>query len=162
MTTETREIGPGMHRNLPFEQYLKLPYMSQSVLKQGAESMLHLKHAMDNQGNLEPTDAMTLGSALHVAFLEPELMPEKVVCWEGARRAGKEWEAFRELHAGKAILTPGMYAKLIGMVRQLRSHPRVREWTSRIEDVEVTCIGDICGVPWRGASTRSPTIRCGT
>lgn len=140
----------GIYPGIDFEEYLRCPLMHQSVLKQGAESMLHLKYAIDHHGDLEVTDAMTLGSALHCAFLEPALMPTKVALWEGPRRAGKEWDAFEEEHAGKAILTKGMHAKLIGMIKALRRHPQIKPWLSRIEDTEVSAIGVIQGVKFCG------------
>jgi hypothetical protein len=145
---EAGEIG--LHTGILFEDYLRAPMMSQSVLKQGRLSMLHLKHAIDNFQNQKITDAMTLGSALHCAFLEPELMPTKVALWDGPRRAGKEWDAFCKEHAGKAILTEGFHEKLVGMMGSLRKHPEIRKWTGRIQDVEVSAIGMIDGVKFKG------------
>lgn len=104
--------------------------------------MAHLRAALD--ADKTPTDAMELGSALHVAFLEPELMPERVTKWEH-RRAGADWEKFQHDNPGKIILTAKMHAALVGMVRSLRQHPEVRRWLSRIEDTEVSALDDFAG-----------------
>ena len=151
----------GVHKHIPFTDYLAWPFLSQSTLKHGRESMAHMRAAIDRERVIEPTDEMMLGSALHVAFLEPELLPEKVVRWDGAARRGKEWEAFRADHAGKVILTAGMHENLVGMVRALREHPEVRRWQSKIESVEVAAIGEVHGVPMKGrtdALTADPLV----
>ncbi len=156
-TTAQPELCPGV----AFEEYLGWPEMSQSVLKEGRASMAHLKAALDHERTKVPTDDMILGTALHVAFLEPEMMPQKVVRWDGPRRAGREWEAFKHDHAGKAILTPGYHEKLIGMVRSLRRHPEVKRWVGAIEEVEVSCRGLVDGMPFKGridALTPDPII----
>lgn len=151
----------GVHSHIDFGTYLRWPFLSQSTLKEGRASMSHMKASIDRERVKEPTDEMILGSALHVAFLEPELMPTRVVKWDGARRAGKEWTEFTCEHAGKIILTAGMYENLIGMVRSLRKHPEVKRWQSKIQDVEVSAIGSIDGVPFKGrtdALTADPLV----
>ncbi len=141
---------PGIYRAIPFEVYLRTPLMSQSVLKQARKSMKHLKCALDGQRCVKVTDDMTLGSALHTCFLEPAKALERFALWTGPRRAGKEWEAFKEQNEGKALLTPGMYENLTGMVDALRQNEHVAEWMPRQVDVECSCIGEIEGVPFKG------------
>lgn len=142
--------APGIYPGIPFIDYLAWRIMSQSVLKAGGESMAHLKAAWDRDRIKVPTDAMMLGSALHCAFLEPELMPSKVVRWEGGTRRGKAWDGFRADHPDQIILTPPMHDKLIGMVRALRAHPVVRKWSNQIEQTEVSAIGDVYGLRMKG------------
>lgn len=142
----TLTIEPGIYPDLPFDEYLKLRLMSQSVLKVGRTSMAHMRSALDGQSSLEPTDDMILGTALHTAFLEPELVLDRVAVWDGKARAGAAWEAFKAEHRGKSLLTKNAYAKMQGMTRSLRRHPVVREWVGRIEHVECSIIGDVQGV----------------
>ena len=132
-------------QNLPFPAYLALPHWSQSSIKAMRQSPAHALHARD-YGMKKATDAMLLGSALHVAFLEPELMPTRVVLWDGPRRAGGDWEEFKAEHSGKIILTQALHRSLVGMVRSMRAHPFVREWAGKIEAVEVSAIGDVFGL----------------
>lgn len=148
MATTMTAPEPGIYENVDFDTYLSWPYASQTVLKAGKKSMLHMHHAMTER--IEPTDDMKLGTALHVAFLEPERMPERVVLWEGPRRAGAEWESFKLANAGKVILTKGFHDKLCGMVGAMRKHPEVRRWMSRIESVEVSGVRDLLGVRCKG------------
>lgn len=135
-----------LHRNVPFEDYLHWLAMSQSVLKQGRKSMLHLNAAICEV--VTPTDAMRLGSALHTAFLEPDLFDGRVVEWSGKTRNGKAWDAFRADHAGQTILTSGYYRNVLGMVGQLRKNADVIMWAETVgpDDVEVSARGMIDGV----------------
>lgn len=157
----THATGSILRQDVPLAEYLTWPILSQTVLKEGLASMAHLRAALDEERVKVPTDEMLLGSALHVCFLEPEAMPQRVVLWEGPRRAGKEWEAFREQHDGKVILTAGMYANLSGMVKNLRRHPFVRQWVGRIEGTEVCAVGKVAGVEMKGrvdAQTLEPLV----
>lgn len=140
----------GIHHGIPFTEYLALDLMSQSTLKQGRESMRHLKAALDGQVKIVPTDDMILGSALHTAFLEPARFGDHVVEWTGERRYGKAWDEYKTEHAGKAILTKGYYANLCGMVAALREHPEISKWLGCVEDVEVSAIGVIGSVKFKG------------
>lgn len=136
----------GIHFDIPFETYLRWDLPSQSVLKEGRNSMAHLRAALAGERKKIITDDMTLGTALHTAFLEPALMLDHVVKWEGGTRRGKEWDAFEAKHAGKAILTPAYHDHLIGMVAALRRHPIVRRWVGKTEATEVAAIGIVEGV----------------
>jgi hypothetical protein len=154
-------LSAGLHFDVPFQEYLSWPLLSQSVLKEGRASMSHLKAARDGARVKCATDDMLLGSALHCAFLEPEAMLKKVILWEGGRRYGKSWEAFQEEQNGKIILTEGHYENLVGMVQSLRRHPVVKHWTAHIEAVEVSAVGKIDGVALKGrcdALTPEPLV----
>ena len=145
--------------NVPFAEYLAWSHVSQSSLKQGRVSMLHMLHAMNE--DVVPTDAMNLGSAIHCAFLEPELLPEKVVLWKGKRRAGNEWEDFKTEHKGKIILTNGYYEHMKGMIRRLRQHPEMGKGIVAAGDVEVSHKMEINGVMVKGRTdklTNDPII----
>ena len=123
--------------------------------------MAHLKAALDGERKKEVTDAMQLGSALHVACLTPEEMPNHVVLWSGGTRRGGSWDEFCEEHEGKIILTPVMHEKLVGMTRALRRHKVMREWMGRIEGTEVAVVGDVHGVTMKAradAMTPDPLI----
>lgn len=152
---------PGIYYDVPFTDYLQWDCLSQSTLKEGRESMAHLAAAIAHERVKEVTDDMALGTALHCAFLEPELMPLHVVRWDGGRRYGGKWDEFCDEHADKTILTPDRYELLVGMVRSMRRHPFVREWWAKTEAVEVSAVGEIEGVLMKGrtdALTPEPLV----
>lgn len=140
----------GTHLHVPFQTYLNWPILSQSVLKMGKASMAHLDAARRREAVKKATDDMVLGSALHTAFLEPELAATHIAVWDGGARRGKEWEAYKSDNVGRIILTENANEKLAGMMRSLRRHPVVRQWVSKIEDTEVSVIGEFCGTPMKG------------
>lgn len=92
-----------------------------STLRALARSGEHYQHALGTE--MTETAAMRLGSAVHVAVLEPELFGSIYVVWEGGRRAGKAWEAFCEEHAGREILTLDEYERCVAMQARVRQHP---------------------------------------
>ncbi len=49
------------------------------------------------------SDAMDVGTAIHMRILEPEEYAKQVIVYTG-RRAGSIWEAFKETHKDKLIL----------------------------------------------------------
>ena len=134
--------------DIPFADYRAWPEISQSNVKDGCTSMLLMKHFKNNPK--PQTDAMALGSAVGYAFLEPELLPEKVVLWNGARRAGIEWNEFKDGHKGKIILTKGAYTNLKGMIKALRKHPQIKQWITSDGETEVSRVAEIMGVRIKG------------
>ena len=145
----TSNPTPGLYAHVDFEAYKTAPLMSNSKFKDGRESMAHLKAAMDGARTFEATDDMLLGSALHVAFLEPELVATRVAVWTGAVRRGKAWDEFKVENAGRYILTEAMYEKMQGMVRALRAHAFTREVIGSIQHTELSCVGELRGVPFK-------------
>ena len=66
------DLQDGTYHNLPLADYLRVPMWSQSSLKEAGKSAAHAKAAREGHTRTPPSDAMILGSALHLAFLEPE------------------------------------------------------------------------------------------
>lgn len=58
-------------------------------------------------GNVEhkQSDAMLIGAATHKLILEPRTFHHEFVVWEGGRKAGGEWKAFKEFYAAQDIIT---------------------------------------------------------
>lgn len=83
--------------------YRAHPGINATTIKAGRTSMLHARHAY-RRGDIEPTPAMELGTAVHAMLASiMGFGAEAVVRYEG-RRAGKEWEAFAIANADKIIL----------------------------------------------------------
>lgn len=144
---------PGIYPNVPFSEYLKWPLLSYSAIKYGRSpqgSMKKLSAAFDGELTSPPTDDMVLGSALHTAFLEPELSHEKVALWDGKVRRGDEWEQFKRKHAGKAILTQKAHEKMVSMTRSIRANKWVQANIGLGVKTEVSAVGTYNGVQVRG------------
>lgn len=59
----------GIYYNVPFEEYLKWPCFSKSMISATRKSALHLKKYMDEK---ESTDSLTLGSYVDALLLDPK------------------------------------------------------------------------------------------
>lgn len=86
------------------EEYHRHPAWGSSTVRKFASGTPKEFHYHRSQPN-EPSDAMQLGTAIHTAILEPELMDDSVAVWTGGRRAGNAWKDFCAEHEGKVILT---------------------------------------------------------
>jgi hypothetical protein len=116
MTTDIR-LG------MPFDDYLAVPAVSQSSLKKHRISMAHVQAAMTT--DMEPTDAMKFGTALHMGLLEPQRTLESLAVWDGKARRGKDWQEFQAQNSGKTILTRTMYDKWSGAMEATVSDPHI-------------------------------------
>lgn len=103
--------------NIPFTDYLKLPGLSASALKQLVRSPLNYKWNLDNP--TEPSAAMALGSAAHTAILEPAKLKTDYILWDGGTRRGKAWDEFKASNAAKTILTADEFEDIKGMRRSV-------------------------------------------
>lgn len=60
--------------------------------------------------------AFDIGTYFHTAILEPHLLQEECAVFTGKARRGKEWEAFKEEHKGKAIITEREYEQAKNLI----------------------------------------------
>ena len=97
--------------NLPREAYDAIERPSFSRLKHFSRSPAHYRAALTGHRD---SDAMRFGRVLHLAVLEPDLLPSQVAVWSGGRRAGKEWDAFKSHHAAREILTEAEFDDVQG------------------------------------------------
>lgn len=114
MTAERISTGPSVsldrvvnldiERRWTFAEYQAIDAINFSTLKHMRRSPLHFKTALDDDREAPETDAIKLGRVVHVAVFEPDRLTKETVVWEGERRAGKEWERFKELHHRKTII----------------------------------------------------------
>ncbi len=112
---------PGVYFDVPFDEYQQWDAWNPSTIKIGLdESMMAMKHVMD-MGS-ESSDSMDLGTACHLAILQPDLLSSRIVVWPEGRRAGKVWDAFEAEHANKLILTAKEYAACIHIRDCVRAH----------------------------------------
>lgn len=107
---------------MPNEDYHKAEGLSRSRLMDFARGFEHYEYATTHI--IEPTDEMEMGTALHEMVLQPEL--NRIVAYDG-RRAGKEWESFKQINDGKIILPQKNYKKVIEMREAVYKHTIARQ-----------------------------------
>ncbi len=125
-------------------EYENLPdRVNWSTLRYALQSGLAYRFCLDNDVPAE-TDAMRLGRATHTAVFEPQLFDQEYVVWE-YRRAGGDWEAFRNAHLTQTILRPEDAERALAIRSSVHAHPTAR-------DLLVTGEAE-CTVTWTDGDT---------
>ena len=138
MTTPT----PGIHYNVPAQEYHSWKACSHSWLKKLRQSPAHLRDLIDNGGDPSTPD-MLIGSAVHCAVLEEAQYELRYAVREegvgGATKAGKDFKRESE-EMGLEVLSV-QDGRLVGAVaRRAKAHPRVQEWLCREHKTEVSFV----------------------
>ena len=114
---------------LPDEEYFAAPRASNSLLSELKKSPAHLQHALAHPS--EPTPAMRLGTAFHVATLEPRNFDESWV--RGSELSGRTKEGkaakteLEEQFDADKILKPDDYDTVCAMRDRVLAHPVASE-----------------------------------
>jgi hypothetical protein len=110
---------------VPYAEYKGIRSLNISSLKELKRSPLHYKYRLENFS--EPTDAMLLGSATHVAVLEPARYELCYAVWDKrtesdrmAPRKGAAWDIFCARNADKEIITLDQHSEAIAMQEAIR------------------------------------------
>lgn len=115
--------------DLSRKEYESLLATNWSSLRHMARSPAHYRHALVTPR--EDTPALKRGRGVHSAVLEPEKFAKDYVRWDGGRRAGKEWTAFQEEHAGREILTEDEYAECMAIAAAVLGDPIAARYVSK-------------------------------
>lgn len=129
----------GFYENMPYEEYAKIDALNGSSIVHMRRSPLKYRHMKDNP---QPeTPALKLGTITHRMILEPALMGE-IAVW-GLRedekvRRGKTWDAFRDEHYGKTILTVEEFEAARGVACAAKLSPLIDPYVSAPGPTEVS------------------------
>lgn len=113
-------------KGVPFETYAASQAVNWSTLKYMRDSALEYLHAV----NAPPQDTVgrARGRYLHTLVFEPEKADSEYAIFPGETRRGKEWEAFKAEHAGKAILKTEEAAEVQAQAAAVRNHPAIQPY----------------------------------
>lgn len=148
-------------RDITFAEYLAIDAVNWSTLKHLRVSPLHYRHALT--ASCKDTGALKLGRAVHTAVFEPDRLLRDYVIWEGDRRAGKEWERFKELHWRSTILKVDEFERACSIRDAVRAHPLVKPYLASGEaEKSITWTDFGTGLPckarldWLGPDPEDP------
>jgi len=115
-------IYPGINES---DYHAARELVSSSLLKQVRRTPAHARHYM-LQGGSQPTPAMQIGTATHIATLEPESLDARVAAMpdglDRRTKAGKE--EYAELAAsGRIILAADDYDMVLRIRDSVHAHP---------------------------------------
>jgi hypothetical protein len=111
--------------------YRSIEAVNWSSLKHLAVSPLHYRHCMDNP--FADAVNLALGRATHTAVLEPDEFPLEYVVFDGKIRRGKEWDAFKEMHASRTILKRDEYRECLAKRDAVRRYQPARDLLAKGE-----------------------------
>lgn len=143
MKNETRVLA-----NLPHDEYLALDALSSSGAKDILRSPAFYRWRKDHPS--EPTPSMVLGTALHMAVLEPERFERTVVVDPGFDRRTKPGKADAEQWASnlppEALILQAPQMELVrGMQGAIEHHPYAARLLDDIQP-ELSILWDADGV----------------
>lgn len=158
--TLAMELEAGLHNGIPLEQYRAIDAIGSGRLEWLAVSPMHYRY-MVSRPEPKQTDAELVGSALHMAVLEPTLFqktyvpepdPEKVAPDNAKPRATNLYKAaVAGLEAaGLTVLRSDTMAQVAGMATAILSHPHAAALLKRAPEREVTAIWERNGHRCRG------------
>lgn len=131
---------------VPASEYFALPGVSITRLKELKRSPQHYKYLLANP---KESNALTLGTATHVAVLEPERYGNDYAIWEQRQpngnlrpRNGNTWEAFKSANEDKTIITADEHALSMTMQKAVRANTDAMRYLET-GDPEVTMQWDI-------------------
>lgn len=149
----------GLHLGLPMDVYSNIDAVGSTRLGWMAVSPLHYRYMCDTP-HID-TAATRLGTAVHMATLEPALFGERYACepdleemCPGAKspRATsryKDWVATQEAK-GVTVLSEDDYLKVANMACAILAHPHARKVLDKGKDREVTALWEQEGRRCRG------------
>lgn len=157
----------GLHRGISFEDYTAWPAANFSTIKLMDQTASKCKHAIDNPK--KPTPAMILGSALHIATLEPARFENSFhICPPCDRRTKEGKEIFSKAEkdaAGKLLIrdtgsaddaTPKGLQLLRGMAKSIRAMNAAAQFLDGAGQNEVSALwkDEITGLWCKGRFDR--------
>lgn len=123
---------------------LEIPPLRYSRLKLMGRSPAHCRYALDQDlagvAGWDDTPARRLGRLAHAIFLGQPLP----AVFTGARRAGKEWDAFLEANAGREVVKQDEFDQAQAMAASLSANDEARELLTG-KYIEHTLYFDIAG-----------------
>lgn len=98
-------------------------YSSSQFKKMLEDPEVFYKTYITKELGKEESSAFDIGQYFHTAILEPHLLDEECAVYLGGKRMGKEWEAFKALHEGKAIITKNEHEKAKLLIDAVKNSP---------------------------------------
>jgi len=106
-----------------FDEYRQIEAVNWSRLKLLRQSPAHYRYAVEHPEDTGDTPGRRVLRAIHAAVLEPEDFDNQYAVWDGGRRAGKAYQAFKDEHEGLDILNLTEMAKIGAIAHAVKDHP---------------------------------------
>jgi hypothetical protein len=142
---------PEIIRNMPDSEYRAIDRLSKHDSDDFARNPYAFFFRKTIGYKKEPTEAMKLGTALHMKTLQPHLFESNyaVIPVSIKQKRGKEWETFQEEHEGKECIKLSQFQQIIGMTSSLINSAGCKQVFSETpySDRELVLTSEIYDVP---------------
>ena len=159
---DTIELEPGIYYDIPWADYCEIPYLTQSILKNGLRSMKRLKRVKDGLHRLPKPETVAIGNAVHCmiagefsdrcAVLPDFEQDDDNVTATGNRSTSKSTKYYKESkadfeaeHADKSILKPAQFEAAEKTVKAIQNNPDATTCMAGCFH-EVTVVAELEGV----------------
>lgn len=140
------KLQPGLNECSNSEYHADKEYISSSGLKVAYKDIAEFKNQIidGNRPSFSNENALNEGSLTHARLLEPQNIPQDFIFYEGLRKSGNEWEAFKA-----ALSLIDRNKVIISRPQRLRVDTYVKAFQRRKEAVNMLTGGHaeqtICG-----------------
>lgn len=156
------EFRPCIRSRVPWDEYRSLPGTSITRLKELRRSPKHYRYALAHP---KQTTALRLGTAAHVAVLEPERFDRQFAIWSRRSkktgklcpRSGKFYNGFTAANPGRDIITMDDAEEAMAIQAAVRGEPEAMVFLE-IGDPEVTLQWTIRGRHCKGRADWLTTV----
>jgi len=148
-------IEPGIHEGMPFDQYIALPAISNSRLKWLERSPAYCRLKIDEDEE-RTTEALQVGSLLHMMLLEPELAEARYLVHEKLDRRTKvgkgAWQDIQDeaAESGKEPIEQELWDRAREVADSVKANPSAAAVLDNADQKEVTLVwvdeptGELC------------------
>jgi hypothetical protein len=120
------EFAPTIRSRVPWDEYVALPGISITRLKEIKRSPLHYFYRLTHP---KESPSLSLGKAAHAAVLEPERYEREYVVWRRRTasgnlgpRSGQYWDAFVAENPGMSIVTEDEHELALSISKAVRAY----------------------------------------
>jgi hypothetical protein len=106
--------------------YADIDAVNWSSLKHMRESPMLYRYRLSVPA--KDTEPMALGRAVHTLVFEPAKFNLEYAIWDGGRRQGKDWDAYKLQHADATILREQDAEMVTELAEAIRRHPLVQPY----------------------------------
>lgn len=141
--TTTFKLKEGLDYTLTSEEYhgIKGTYSSSQLKDLLENEEVFYEKYIAKSIPREENSAFDIGTYFHTSVLEPHKLKFECAVYKGIRR-GKEWDAFKEKNAGKAIITESELKQAEGIVAAVKKSPVAMSFVDN-GTPEVSCFAKI-------------------
>lgn len=141
------KLKPGINNCTNEEYHGDKSYLSSSNYKLVLRDPEKFKkEVIDGERENKQVNAFDEGTYAHSLILEPEMIPDEFAFFPGFRKAGKDFEQFKDSNKGKIILSKPQKHRVEMWVDSYRQRPEAVSLISGGEP-EQSLAGELLGVP---------------